>query len=132
MAMPWSLSLAIALALLTLSTTAASILLATGAWWRAAVPPTDPRARPATLVLARRRLVGQEPITPGAGEGGGLDSILVAPDRPSRTASTGEMTELLTRVKARSLETKSLVDFDDFARLADDDLGVCRARVAGA
>jgi hypothetical protein len=120
--MTWSLSLAIALALLMLSTMAASILLATSAWRRADLPPADPRARAAGLVLARRRLVGQAPITPVLGKGGGLDSILVAPDRLGRTASTGKMTDLLTRVKARSLDTKALVDLDDFARLADVDL----------
>jgi len=68
-------------------------------------------------------LVGQTPITPVLGKGSGLDSVLVALDRLGLTASTEEMQEILLAVKGRSLETKSLVDLEDFARLAETVLG---------
>lgn len=68
-------------------------------------------------------LVGNEPITPVLGKGSGLDSILLALDRIGRSASTEEMTELLTLVKARSLEKKGLIDDEEFSGLADKTLG---------
>ena len=68
-------------------------------------------------------LVGQHDFKPVLGKGSGLDSILLALDRLGRSASTEHMTELLARVKARSLETKDLVDLEEFAKMADDVLG---------
>jgi len=65
-------------------------------------------------------LVGQSPITPVLGKGSGLDSILIALDQLGMNANNEEMTELLARVKARSLDTKGLVSQDDFAVLAED------------
>lgn len=68
-------------------------------------------------------LVGQRELQPVLGKGSGLDSILVALDKLGRSASDEEMLELLTRVKACSLETKRLVSLEDFAKLADGVLG---------
>lgn len=68
-------------------------------------------------------LVGQEPITPVLGKGSGLDSIAIALDRVGLTASNEELQELLLAVKTRSIETKSLVSIDEFARLAETTLG---------
>lgn len=65
-------------------------------------------------------LVGQKPLQPVLGKGSGLDSILIALDTLGRSASDEQMTELLTRVKARSLETKALVGLEEFARMADE------------
>jgi isopropylmalate/homocitrate/citramalate synthase len=68
-------------------------------------------------------LVGQHELRPVLGKGSGLDSILITLDRLGRSGSNDDMVELLARVKARSLETKALVDLEAFAAMADDVLG---------
>jgi isopropylmalate/homocitrate/citramalate synthase len=68
-------------------------------------------------------LAGQSPITPLLGKGSGLDSVLITLDALGLSETAEEMTKLLSRVKARSLETKGLVSLDDFAATAEDVLG---------
>jgi len=68
-------------------------------------------------------LVGQHPITPVLGKGSGLDSVFIALDRLGMTATNEELQELLLVVKARALETKSLVGPEEFAVMAERVLG---------
>lgn len=69
-------------------------------------------------------LVGQSPLTPVLGKGSGLDSVFIALDRLGVSGSEEQMLEILTEVKARSLATKNLVSDEDFARIAENVLGV--------
>jgi isopropylmalate/homocitrate/citramalate synthase len=67
----------------------------------------------------RPELVGQLDPVLVLGKGSGIDSIAAALDRLGRSATTEQMTTMLDEVKARSLETKGLVDDEAFAAIAD-------------
>jgi isopropylmalate/homocitrate/citramalate synthase len=67
----------------------------------------------------RPELVGQPDPVLVLGKGSGIDSIAAALDRLGRSATTEQMTTMLDEVKARSLETKGLVDDEAFAAIAD-------------
>jgi isopropylmalate/homocitrate/citramalate synthase len=68
----------------------------------------------------RPELVGQPDPVLVLGKGSGIDSIAAALDRLGRSATTEQMTTMLDEVKARSLETKGLVDDETFAAIADE------------
>lgn len=67
----------------------------------------------------RPELVGQAPPEIVLGKGSGLDSVAIWLDRIGVSASSAEIAEVLTEVKARSLETKSLLGVDEFATIVD-------------
>jgi isopropylmalate/homocitrate/citramalate synthase len=67
----------------------------------------------------RPELVGQPDPLLVLGKGSGIDSIAAALDRLGRSATTEQMTAMLDDVKARSLETKGLIDDETFAAIAD-------------
>lgn len=64
-------------------------------------------------------LVGQDPVKLVLGKGSGLDSVAEALEQLGRTASAEESQELLNEVKARSLESKRLIELEEFARMVD-------------
>lgn len=64
-------------------------------------------------------LVGQQPVELVLGKGSGLDSVAEGLEHIGRTATPEELLELLNAVKARSLETKGLVDLDEFSTIVD-------------
>lgn len=67
----------------------------------------------------RPGLVGQKDPTIVLGKGSGLDNVAIWLDRHGLDASTEQLNEILLQVKARSLETKSLLDDDDFLKIAN-------------
>ncbi|MEO8422539.1 MAG: pyruvate carboxyltransferase [Actinomycetota bacterium] len=71
----------------------------------------------------RPELVGQPAPKLVLGKGSGLDSILGNLDRLGRTATTEQLQTILDEVKARSLETKGLVDDDAFLRIVEQVTG---------
>lgn len=67
----------------------------------------------------RPELVGQTGPRIVLGKGSGLDSVLIWLDKCGLGPATEEQTlEILTEVKARSLEKKGLLDEDDFVAIA--------------
>lgn len=67
----------------------------------------------------RPELVGQSDPTIVMGKGSGLDSVAMWLDRNGITGvETSEVEEILTEVKARSLEKKGLLDNDEFLEIA--------------
>ncbi|MPZ51209.1 MAG: pyruvate carboxyltransferase [Acidimicrobiia bacterium] len=67
----------------------------------------------------RPELVGQKFPEVVMGKGSGLDSVAMWLDRNDVTdATTPELEEILREVKARSLETKSLLDNEEFMTIA--------------
>jgi isopropylmalate/homocitrate/citramalate synthase len=62
----------------------------------------------------RPELVGQPPPRLVLGKGSGLDSVAAGLDRLGLSATPEEMQAILDEVKARSLETKGLLDDEDF------------------
>ena len=71
----------------------------------------------------RPGLVGQPDPTIVLGKGSGLDNVAIWLDRHGLDASTEQLNEILLQVKARSLETKSLLDDDEFLKIANGVLG---------
>jgi isopropylmalate/homocitrate/citramalate synthase len=71
----------------------------------------------------RPELVGQPAPVLVLGKGSGIDSIAAALERTGRSASTEQMMTILDEVKARSLETKGLIDDDTFGVIADQVTG---------
>jgi len=67
----------------------------------------------------RPELVGQPAPRIVLGKGSGLDSVAVWLDRLGITATSEEIAAVLGEVKARSLETKGLLDEDEFAAIVD-------------
>ena len=67
----------------------------------------------------RPELVGQRPPEIVLGKGSGLDSVAIWLDRIGVTASSEEILAILVEVKARSLETKSLLGEDEFVTIVD-------------
>jgi isopropylmalate/homocitrate/citramalate synthase len=67
----------------------------------------------------RPELVGQPDPVLVLGKGSGIDSIAAALDRVGKTATTDQMLAMLDAVKARSLETKGLIDDETFTTIAD-------------
>jgi isopropylmalate/homocitrate/citramalate synthase len=67
----------------------------------------------------RPELVGQRAPRIVLGKGSGLDSVAIWLDRLGITATSEEIAVVLSEVKARSLETKSLLDDDEFAAIVD-------------
>lgn len=67
----------------------------------------------------RPELVGQKPPEIVLGKGSGLDSVAIWLARFGATATTPELEAVLAEVKARSLETKSLLGEDEFAVIVD-------------
>lgn len=67
----------------------------------------------------RPELVGQEPPDIVLGKGSGLDSVAIWLSRLQVTATTPEIEAVLAEVKARSLETKSLLGEDEFLTIVD-------------
>jgi isopropylmalate/homocitrate/citramalate synthase len=65
----------------------------------------------------RPELVGQPPPTLVLGKGSGLDSVAAGLDRHGLSATPEEMQAILDEVKARSLETKGLLDDDAFLEI---------------
>ena len=63
-------------------------------------------------------LVGQPPVEVVLGKGSGIDSVWDALERLGVSATQVEAEDILQRLKARSLETKSLVSVDDFGDIA--------------
>ena len=53
------------------------------------------------------------------GKGSGLDSVAAGLDRLGRTATTEQMQGILDEVKARSLQTKGLLDDETFSAIVD-------------
>jgi isopropylmalate/homocitrate/citramalate synthase len=62
-------------------------------------------------------IVGQDPPRIVLGKGAGLDNVTEHLEKLGVEVTTEQRAELLNRVKAVSLETKSLLDLDQFARL---------------
>ena len=62
--------------------------------------------------------VGQPPARVVYGKGSGLPSVQVALEALGIDAEEEEMRELVAAIKARALETKALLPFDEVARLA--------------
>lgn len=71
----------------------------------------------------RPGLVGQADPTIVLGKGSGLDNVAIWLDRHGLDATTEQLNEILLQVKARSLETKSLLNDDEFLKLANGVLG---------
>ena len=71
----------------------------------------------------RPGLVGQPDPTIVLGKGSGLDNVAIWLDRHGLDATTEQLNEILVQVKARSLETKSLLDDDEFLKIANGVLG---------
>jgi isopropylmalate/homocitrate/citramalate synthase len=67
----------------------------------------------------RPELVGQRGPNIVLGKGSGMDSIAIWLDRIGVTATVPEMEAVLGEVKARSLETKGLLDEDEFRNIVD-------------
>lgn len=67
----------------------------------------------------RPELVGQPPPEIVLGKGSGPDSIAVWLDRHDREATTEEIREILTEVKAKSLEVRRLLDDEEFLAIVD-------------
>jgi isopropylmalate/homocitrate/citramalate synthase len=67
----------------------------------------------------RPELVGQPQPVLVLGKGSGLDSVAAGLDRLGRAATPEQMQAILDDVKARSLETKSLLDDEAFAAIVD-------------
>jgi isopropylmalate/homocitrate/citramalate synthase len=67
----------------------------------------------------RPELVGQPPPVLVLGKGSGLDSVAAGLERLGRTATPEQMQAILDEVKARSIETKGLLDEDAFAAIVD-------------
>jgi isopropylmalate/homocitrate/citramalate synthase len=67
----------------------------------------------------RPELVGQPAPRLVLGKGSGLDSVAAALERHRREASPEQVQEILDRVKARSLETKALLDDGEFLDIVD-------------
>ncbi len=69
----------------------------------------------------RPELVGQGPPEIVLGKGSGLDSVLIWLDKVGLGPADDEQAmEILTRVKAKSLEKKGLLTPDEFHAIADD------------
>lgn len=67
----------------------------------------------------RPELVGQPEPRVVLGKGSGIDSIAIWLDKIEVKATDDEMMEMLTEVKAYSLEKKALLDENEFRRIAD-------------
>jgi isopropylmalate/homocitrate/citramalate synthase len=67
----------------------------------------------------RPELVGQPDPVLVLGKGSGLDSVAAGLERIGRTATPEQMLAILDEVKARSLETKSLLDDEAFGAIVD-------------
>lgn len=67
----------------------------------------------------RPELVGQREPRVVLGKGSGIDSIAIWLDKIEVKATDDEMMEMLTEVKAYSLEKKALLDENEFRRIAD-------------
>ncbi|HEX6843910.1 MAG TPA: pyruvate carboxyltransferase [Actinomycetota bacterium] len=67
----------------------------------------------------RPELVGQPPPELVLGKGSGLDSVVAGLERTGQTATPEQIQEILVQVKARSLQTKGLVDDEAFAAIVD-------------
>jgi isopropylmalate/homocitrate/citramalate synthase len=63
-------------------------------------------------------LVGQSEVRLVLGKGSGLDSIVDALERLGMKATPEEVAEILTEVKATSLQSKKLIDLDAFETIA--------------
>jgi isopropylmalate/homocitrate/citramalate synthase len=67
----------------------------------------------------RPELVGQAQPVLVLGKGSGLDSVAAGLDRLGRSATAEQMQAILDEVKARSLETKGLLDDEAFSTIVD-------------
>ena len=67
----------------------------------------------------RPELVGQKPPEIVLGKGSGLDSVAIWLDRIGVQATTPEIEAILMEVKGRSLETKGLLDENEFVSIVD-------------
>jgi isopropylmalate/homocitrate/citramalate synthase len=67
----------------------------------------------------RPELVGQPQPVLVLGKGSGLDSVAAGLDRIGRSATSEQMQAILDEVKARSLETKGLLDDEAFTAIVD-------------
>jgi len=63
-------------------------------------------------------LVGQQDVRLVLGKGSGLDSVADALERVGLTATADEIAAILVEVKAESLARKSLLELDEFERIA--------------
>jgi hypothetical protein len=68
-------------------------------------------------------VVGQPPARLVYGKGSGLPSVQVALETLGISAEDEEMRELLAAIKARALETKALLPFEEVARIVSEKLG---------
>ena len=69
-------------------------------------------------------VVGQPPARIVYGKGSGLPSVQIALELLGISAEDEEMRELLAAIKARALETKALLPFEEVARLVKERLAV--------
>lgn len=67
----------------------------------------------------RPELVGQHAPEPVLGKGSGIDNVAIHLDRHGLEATNDEMLEILRGVKARALQTKKLLDADEFLAIAE-------------
>jgi len=63
--------------------------------------------------------VGQPAPVLVLGKGSGLDSVAAGLDRLGRAANREQLQAILEEVKARSLETKGLLDDERFLEIVD-------------
>lgn len=66
----------------------------------------------------RPELVGQHAPEPVLGKGSGIDNVAIHLDRHGLDATNDEMLEILQGVKARALQTKKLLDDEEFLAIA--------------
>ena len=77
-------------------------------------------------------VVGQPPARVVYGKGSGLPSVALALAALGISAEDEEMREVLAAIKARALETKALLPFEEVVRIVQERLGARAALGAPA